>query len=453
MSGPKVVRVVTRDEVIATCNGHLARLEQAIARWQRDGTRLKAMTPQIAAATQARATALRALLAQDAFLDLQKAVPNEIAFLQSQIQAWEQQVVDNAAQARGRQRALRHIAAGLLADIEGKDGVVDDSLRAQIATVRDGRAGEAAEGILARAFNALSAVGTDDTVSEAQRQLAERLNEGSDSPSLAAQLALLGRGDVREPRFERIDRHIAELDVLGAADDAIEFKRRLETIERDDANPTRNLLLDSLVLDLANAVTRYRERLAVFERLDEVASRLRQIGGQPADEIAAQIATAQSQTDPVAANALIDRWQALIAAHDKRGAGEARRQAVLEGLASLGYEVREGMSTLTPANNTVIVRRPSTPGYGVELGGDAENGRLQVRVVAFSDTRDTSRDRDVETLWCDEVQRLQALLAAQGDELAIKRSLPVGAVPLKVIDLGDAEPATDGIRQPNTKQR
>ncbi|MGE8334829.1 hypothetical protein, partial [Pseudomonas laurylsulfatiphila] len=34
MSGPKVVRIVTREEILAICDGHLQRLELALARWQ-----------------------------------------------------------------------------------------------------------------------------------------------------------------------------------------------------------------------------------------------------------------------------------------------------------------------------------------------------------------------------------------------------------------------------------
>ncbi|HFL6933174.1 TPA: hypothetical protein ACG4OX_005473, partial [Pseudomonas aeruginosa] len=33
MSGPKVVRIVTREEAIATCERDLQRLDKALARW------------------------------------------------------------------------------------------------------------------------------------------------------------------------------------------------------------------------------------------------------------------------------------------------------------------------------------------------------------------------------------------------------------------------------------
>ncbi|MDC3952164.1 hypothetical protein KGZ13_33815, partial [Pseudomonas aeruginosa] len=83
------------------------------------------------------------------------------------------------------------------------------------------------------------------------------------------------------------------------------------------------------------------------------------------------------------------------------------------------------------------------PGYGLEVGGKADNGRLQLRAVALNANRDSQRDRDIETLWCGESQRLQALLAAQGGELSVERALGVGEVALK--EIGEEEQREMGV--------
>jgi hypothetical protein len=70
----------------------------------------------------------------------------------------------------------------------------------------------------------------------------------------------------------------------------------------------------------------------------------------------------------------------------------------------------------------------------VELASAPDATRLQVRAVAFEGDRDTSRDRDVETLWCGDFGKLQGLLAAQGGSIAIEKALAVGAMPLKTVD-------------------
>ena len=134
---------------------------------------------------------------------------------------------------------------------------------------------------------------------------------------------------------------------------------------------------------------------------------------------------------------LIKRADFLIEAEVRAIAAEQRRRAVLEGLASLGYEVSEGMATAWVNDGRVVLRKASSPGYGVELAGGAQSDLLQVRAVAFGNSiepRDASRDRDIETIWCGEFERLQSLVAKDGGSLAIDHARPVGQFPLKLVE-------------------
>ena len=81
MSGPKVVRIVTREEIVEICNDHLARLEASLKQWERVGRRNELLSEKEVAGTRMRHANLRALLAADRFTDLQKQVPEEIAYL------------------------------------------------------------------------------------------------------------------------------------------------------------------------------------------------------------------------------------------------------------------------------------------------------------------------------------------------------------------------------------
>jgi len=92
---------------------------------------------------------------------------------------------------------------------------------------------------------------------------------------------------------------------------------------------------------------------------------------------------------------LIDRAQDVLHRPDGRAAQElivevgatidrariavavaSRRNAVLEGLAALGYEVREGMETAWASNGNVMLRNAHRPDYGVKLSGGAEDKPL-----------------------------------------------------------------------------
>jgi hypothetical protein len=127
----------------------------------------------------------------------------------------------------------------------------------------------------------------------------------------------------------------------------------------------------------------------------------------------------------------------MIARERTAASAAARRTAVLKGLSALGYEVTEGMSTSWVEDGRVVLRSSSRHDYGVELSGNAEGGRLQMRAVAFTlggAGPDPSRDRDAETIWCSDVAGLQERLAKVRDGLVIERALPVGATPLKRIE-------------------
>jgi hypothetical protein len=135
--------------------------------------------------------------------------------------------------------------------------------------------------------------------------------------------------------------------------------------------------------------------------------------------------------------ALIQRADSLIEAEVQAMAAEERRRAVLEGLAGLGYEISEGMATAWVDGGRVILRKAANPGYGVELSGGSKSNLLQVRAVAFgnsNDIRDTSRDRDIETIWCGEFERLQSLVAKDGGHLSLESARPIGQFPLKLVE-------------------
>jgi hypothetical protein len=134
---------------------------------------------------------------------------------------------------------------------------------------------------------------------------------------------------------------------------------------------------------------------------------------------------------------LLRRADFLIEAEVQSMAAEERRRAVLEGLAALGYEVSEGMATAWVDGGRVVLRKAANPGYGAELSGGSKSDLLQVRAVAFgnsTDARDTTRDRDIETIWCGEFKRLQSLIAKDGGSLAIEHARPIGQFPLKLVE-------------------
>ncbi|HBO9433120.1 TPA: hypothetical protein L5E77_002759 [Pseudomonas aeruginosa] len=317
MSGPKVVRIVTREEAIATCERDLQRLDKALARWENQASRLAQLSDAERAAAHARRASLHALLEQERWLDVQLQVKIESEFLKRDLAEREERAIRQAAETRQQHRRLQENASALHQALDARPDAASAALRQTLQALADGALRDDAEALLAQGFAALASAPVEERLSAAQHELAQRL-------------------------------------------------------KTDEAPIT------------------------------------------------------------------LEQWRAR-----QQQAALARRQAVLQGLASLGYEVREGMATAWAQTGRVVLRKPATPGYGLEVGGKADNGRLQLRAVALNANRDSQRDRDIETLWCGEFQRLQALLAAQGGELSVERALGVGEVALK--EIGEEEQQEMGV--------
>lgn len=429
MSGPKVVRIVTREEILAICEGHLRRLTQALTHWQAQAERIGELEEGELAGTHARHERLRQLLHGDQFAQLQKQVPIEIEFLDRDLAQREERAVAKAAQKRRSQRQLRENATTLLQALQSSKGAVRQSLLDALPAIAEGRAVADAEAILAEGFAALGQVDTADSLSEAQRALAMALQ--IERPSIW----VVEDHTTREPHLDHIDRHIAQLQMLHGATTAEPFLQRLASIENDPRVEQRNMLLDSLIVDIAKSTADHQARQKQLATLQSLALELETLLLEQATGLPVQVAACLADSDPDLQQvaALTEHCAAAIQDELRRRAAFARRQVILDGLASLGYEVREGMQTAWADAGRVVLRKTATPGYGVEVGGSAESGKLQVRAVSLSGAHDRDRDRDIETIWCGEFTRLRSLLADRGDELSIEKALAIGEVPLKVV--------------------
>ncbi len=165
----------------------------------------------------------------------------------------------------------------------------------------------------------------------------------------------------------------------------------------------------------------------------ELRAELGVLSGNAARELSDVIDAALVQPATADTALLVQRAANLLARELRQRAVTSRRLAVLQGLASLGYEVAEGMATAWAKDGKVVLRRAASPGYGVEIFGGISDDRLQVRAVGLG-AHDGNHDRDAETIWCSEFERLRQIVAKSGGEVAVEKALAVGATPLKTIE-------------------
>lgn len=431
MSGPKVVRIVTREEAIAVCEQRLREAGRALADWQSRLAELGQADAASAALVQGRLAQLRELLAQDRFLELQDAVKYELGFLKGDLAEREQRAVEQAASALAMRRQAREKRSSLLAALARQEGAEATKLAERLRSAPE----SALEATLAEGYawlgKKMADAAAEAPLDSAQRELASALGSAQRAVDFASWRAAQEPA-ARDPRLARIDRHLAELSLLGGAELAAPFQQRLARIEAEGDSGRRGMLLDSLQLELAAACrhdAKLREELTTLRRL--LAEAIATQDPATAAELAAAVETAAKARDLSAIETLSQRCQSLIDTALSEQAASARRQAVLQALSGLGYEVHEGMATAWARDGRLALRKTASPGYGLEVGGQAEHGRLQLRPVAFGTRRDPRRDQGIETQWCADFQQLQTSLQESGDQLHIERALAIGQVPLK----------------------
>ncbi|MCW5505464.1 hypothetical protein IGA68_21305, partial [Pseudomonas aeruginosa] len=178
MSGPKVVRIVTREEAIATCERDLQRLDKALARWENQASRLAQLSDAERAAAHARRASLHALLEQERWLDVQLQVKIESEFLKRDLAEREERAIRQAAETRQQHRRLQENASALLQALDARPDAASAALRQTLHTLADGVLRDDAEALLAQGFAALASAPAEERLSEAQRELAQRLKTG-----------------------------------------------------------------------------------------------------------------------------------------------------------------------------------------------------------------------------------------------------------------------------------
>ena len=241
------------------------------------------------------------------------------------------------------------------------------------------------------------------------------------------------RNDDEDPALDRVDKDIAILRMRAGAEVTEAFSARVATLNDEISPARRRLLADSLLLDLAEAVKRNETRCAQREELSGLRSELVLLGGQRVRQFCERIDSELASSGTAACPELIEQAIEMITAERRERAVASRRLAVLQGLASVGYEVVEGMATAWVRDGKVVLRRAATPGYGVEIAGTAATDRIQVRAVRFG-PGDAAREEEAEAIWCGEFERLRRLVASSGGEINIEKAIPAGETPLKAVE-------------------
>lgn len=453
MSGPKVVRIVTREELQAIGRGHLERTADAIQELVEASRRHGKYTAAMAAELAKRYDALNVLYQQDQWQELRSQSSSLAEFVIVESKRLRNEALAESKTRRQKRFRIRDAALSLISAYEssGRNPPSDLLKVAKEADSAEDAVMDTLQSILNVAFRDLNPAPPTSIPSEKQRELAALLGAGEKTETFAEWLAgrALESDRIQDPRLLSL---LAEIEAFENRDSARLFLERAQAIAREDSESRRALLTDSLVLDLSSHCKAQSDLKALATNLREVRGSLTALGSASTQEMARRISLALGSLENENGKILLQEATAVLESESKALAAAARRRAVLEGLANLGYEVRESMSTAWVKNGRIVVGKPGATDYGVELGAPADASRMQVRLVGSdrpSSHRDSRRDLDMETLWCSEFQQLKARLAKAGTDVVIEKAVGIGVQAVKTVSENELAAGPRDIRAPN----
>jgi len=447
MSGPKVVRVVTREELLAQSTAISARLQEAVQRWQVAARDAQDLSDEEVAQTRARQEQLLTELNADRFAEFNLGADREIVFLRADTERRRELAAACRASVRMTRFRVAQNAATLMAALGEKNATSDSELLRVLDLASRGKGDmQAVEAALAAGFRLLAPPQSAVRETSAQRDLAARLADGTQDVSFLQwkKSQAAAQHVAADARLEAISRQLEMLRLLNKEAAGLEgLETRLQVCIQENSNEQRSMKLDTLLLELASAVHKEKEIASLVDEASVVLAELSRPGNDQSAELLIQLAAAIAARDLTSMKHGMQAARVVLTTAAAAAAAHARRSAVLEGLAKLGYTVHEGMETAWTESGRIVVQKPGLSGYGVELAGAPDAQRMQVRTVALNLDRNTSRDIDAEHLWCSDFDKLKGDLSLQGSTVFIDKAMRVGEVPLKVTSAPMEHPVQD----------
>ncbi|MDR2209140.1 MAG: hypothetical protein LBE22_09250, partial [Azoarcus sp.] len=395
MSGVKVVRVLTREERMAPSLKLLKTLGREIARYDTQCAAQDELQQELKA-TRARFEALAQEVQEANWFDtLEDSLRAEIAFVQEKRERARQAQLEKLSLARLQQYLKQYLQAQL-----------QEAVAQQRAHYADEQ-------------------GAKD-LTETQRALLQQMRDVSDEASGEEQAisweAMLAA--IPEP-VSRLERTMAALELLHPAL-AESFGARLAELHTQSLTQTaHNMARDTLYMELAEAVKTQQEIRQAVEALEDIVSQ-----AEFPPPVMAAIEHAIAARDLASLLRLRDQISTHIETREAETFARLRREALLEGLAELGYTPGENMDALLEKEGRIVLRNNRQTGYGVELAASS-SPRVQLRVVSLSDRHNAEADHEAESALCQDVEVLQEKARARGMDIALEISKKPGEVPVK----------------------
>ena len=238
---------------------------------------------------------------------------------------------------------------------------------------------------------------------------------------------------------EKADHLLAELSLLQDHASWSSLRNRASAIDRAADPAARRTQYEALLLDCSVLLKQTRAHSEWRARLEALLDRTSAVSAPAITLFREQLQNILRAGAVTDTSALEQELAVAVATENKRRQAEERRQAVLDSLAAIGYEIDGApLETAVVRAGKVMIRKPGSEEYAVEMVVNPDLSLLQTALVRFADTADLSeqqrlRDIEHEESWCGDHARLREELARRGFDAAFKLKLPSGQHPVRVV--------------------
>ncbi len=360
-------------------------------------------------------------------------IDRELSFLKAEIERLRSEAVHRLAKQRQRARSLENTARHLL---KNQSGLSRDSRATMEHIIKNARNSSQSDLLsmdrdLSRVMNDLLKVKESAPDYKLDSEFVQNLSKDLSAPSQYT------APSVELPEKQnQIDLLIAEIQLLKDAPSLKLFTERAIQIEEVEDTARRQLLIDSLLIDLSRHCKDLKSRQEATRIFNKLKEELVNLPDSSCDQLKSKIELASESEDLKTAQLLEKELQECAKNAALRKDSFEKRKAILSGFAALGYEVKEGMATGWAQDGRIVISKKNHPELGIEIGSTDTVERVQMRAVAVSNAneiRDPGDDSQVETEWCSELSKIRKVLEESGHETRIETALPAGSTPLKVV--------------------
>jgi len=447
MSGPKVVRITSREEMEFIKKSQIS-LFRAVYKSIEDYVQKNNLQAQDILTKLAERLAEYEQLDAQHYQRFQQEIPAQIELFKQEKLNLEKKVINAIFEKHKKIDALTYARNSLISNFKEKSLEIPHALtNTWPDEILEHNLPELEERITHAFTSLISQSKLNEELEEyglssELEQLSKRLNKDHHSQKLG-EWKKINSIAFEDPSLKRLNLLLSELQILEInPEKKIDFLSRAKYITNDVSDSRQKLLVDSLTLDIATFIKRKKLQKNTLQEIKNLITQIELLDTTCSDSDFLKLQEASENMSQKELQAILDRGQELKNKLSREYIEKSRRDAVLKGMQSIGYKVEDNLSTAWVENGRLVVKKGTHSKYGIELASASNIERCQIRVVVDEKSkgvRSTEEDLAEELSWCEDFSVLRKELAEEGSVLEIEKMLDPGELDLKEVSFDTDE--------------